>query len=84
MAEFKEALAQMPLNTAPGTDGFQVEFYKAFWPTGPTYYRMARGILKTGIITSDMNSANISLLKPDKDQLLPSSYRSSINTDLKI
>lgn len=87
-AEFEEALAQMPLNKAPGPDGFPVEFYKALWPTvGPTYYRMAREILNTGLLSSNMNSANISLiLKPDKDPSLPTSYRpiSLINTDLKI
>ena len=77
MAEFEAAWAQMPLNKAPGPDGFPVEFYKVLWPTiGPTYFRMASEILNNGLLTPSMNSANISLvLKPDKDPLLPSSYR---------
>lgn len=88
VAEFEEALAQMPLNKAPGPDGFQVEFYKTLWPTiGSTYCRLARSILNSGLLSPNMNSANISLvLKPEKDPSLPSSYRpiSLINADLKI
>ena len=88
LEEFEEALAQMPLNKTPGPDGFPAEFYKTFWATiSPTYYRMAKTMLSTGFLSPNMNSANISLvLKPNKDPLLPSSYRpiSLINTDLKI
>lgn len=39
LAEFEEALIQMPLNEAAGPDGFPLEFYKALSPTiGSTYY----------------------------------------------
>lgn len=77
LAEFEEALIQMPLNEAAGPDGFPLEFYKALSPTiGSTYYWMAREILNTGLLSPYMNSANISLVfkpqrfRPAADQYL--------------
>ena len=32
MQEIESSLAEMRKNTAPGPDGFSVQFYKEFWP----------------------------------------------------
>ncbi|XP_051807528.1 LINE-1 retrotransposable element ORF2 protein isoform X1 [Acanthochromis polyacanthus] len=78
----------MPNNKSPGPDGFPAEFYKHFWSIlSPLFQRVIADIKKQLKLPSNMNSATISLLlKPNKDPLLPTSYRpiSLLNVDLKI
>ncbi len=78
----------MPNNKSPGPDGFPAEFYKHFWPIlSPLFNRLITEIKQNSKLPKNMNTATISLLlKPNKDPLLPSSYRpiSLINVDTKI
>lgn len=56
------------------------EFYKAPWPTIGTYDRMAREILNAGLLLSNINSADFSLvLKPDKSPVASVQLPTNIN-----
>uniref|UniRef100_A0A8C5HQA3 Reverse transcriptase domain-containing protein n=1 Tax=Gouania willdenowi TaxID=441366 RepID=A0A8C5HQA3_GOUWI len=88
LQELQNALDSMSTGKAPGPDGFPAEFLKHFWSMlAPLFFRVVTEIKNKGHVGGHMNTANIKLLlKPDKNPILPSSYRpiSLINTDLKI
>uniref|UniRef100_A0A8C5GMF3 Reverse transcriptase domain-containing protein n=1 Tax=Gouania willdenowi TaxID=441366 RepID=A0A8C5GMF3_GOUWI len=88
LQELQNALDSMSTGKAPGPDGFPAEFLKHFWSMlAPLFFRVVTEIKNKGYVGGHMNTANIKLLlKPDKNPMLPSSYRpiSLINTDIKI
>uniref|UniRef100_A0A3P9M3I3 Reverse transcriptase domain-containing protein n=1 Tax=Oryzias latipes TaxID=8090 RepID=A0A3P9M3I3_ORYLA len=75
--ELHESLLQMPNNKAPGTEGFQAEFYKEFLDVlAPVFYRIVIFVKDHQSLPANLNSANIILLlKPEKDPTMTSSYR---------
>lgn len=73
---------------SPGPDGFSIAFYKTFAnPITPILHRMFFHLMESERLPPTLYEANISLLlKQDRDETEPSSYRpiSMLNIDFKI
>lgn len=86
--ELTVVLQNMQNNKAPGSDGFCVEFYKAFSnKLVPLLNSVYMESLTNGSLPSMLKQASINvLLKTDKDPEICSSYRplSLMNVDTKI
>ena len=88
LKECSESLKNMSNNKTPGSDGFNTEFYKFFWPSIRylVYESYLYGFEK-GELSIDQRRAVINLLpKPDKDLRYLKNWRpiSLLNTDYKI
>ena len=78
----------MKKNKSPGLDGFPVEFYLTFWlELKGLFLDCIRYTEVTGELSESQNQGVITLIpKPNKDSLLPDSYRpiTLLNADYKI
>ena len=88
LSELQDAIKAFPTGRAAGPDGFGPEFYKAFHDLlAPILLRMIQDTFKNKRLPSTLSEANICvLLKKDKDETDPGSYRpiALLNYDLKI
>lgn len=86
--ELLQALKKTPNNKAPGTDGFQAEFYKVFWHDIKKYLLAAiEESYNLGQLTISQREGIISLLpKKDKDPLYLKNWRplTLLNSDYKL
>ena len=88
LEEVKDAIQSFPNGKTPGPDGFSIEFYKAYSDkVAPIMLRMCNHSIVTHHLPESLYSANISLiLKKDKDETDPASYRpiALLGCDLKV
>lgn len=88
LEEVKGAICSFPNGKAAGPDGFNIEFYKAYVDkVAPIMLRMFKHSCTTHCLPESLYSANISLiLKKDKDETDPASYRpiALLGCDLKV
>lgn len=86
--EIADSIKSLTNGKAPGPDGFGAEFYKKFsGQISPLLWRMLTHSMEIKALPSTLYKADISLiLKPDRDDTNPASYRpiSMINLDCKI
>ncbi len=88
LQEVAMAIKEFPSGKSPGPDGLGIDFYKAFIDdVAPLLLRMIKESIKNKKLADSLYMANISLiLKKDKDQTDPSSYRpiALLGSDLKV
>lgn len=86
--EMKGALHQLNLNKCPGTDGFNPEFYKAFWDLlVPNLSRSLSHSIEIGLLSNQQRRGVINLIpKKDLDRRHIANWRpiTILNTDYKI
>ena len=77
LSELGATLSKMKNGTAPGSDGFSVEFYKFFWADLKNFFKaMCIESLSNGILPQTLKEGIIVLLpKPNKPRDLLKSYR---------
>jgi exonuclease III len=88
ISDVAKAIAALPNGKAPGSDGFPVEFYKAFWPKIKNQvYDSIQNAIVTGEMSIDQKRGVLTLIpKKDKDIRLLKNWRplTLLNTDYKI
>uniref|UniRef100_A0A6G5ABX0 Putative tick transposon n=1 Tax=Rhipicephalus microplus TaxID=6941 RepID=A0A6G5ABX0_RHIMP len=86
--EVKAALKSMKRGTAPGPDGFPVEFYLTFWDEiGATFTAVIRRCYEDGVFPSSFRDGRIVLIpKSDASSVNPEDWRpiTLLNVDYKI
>ena len=86
--DFLTALLKMSNNKSPGSDGFNLEFYKVFWnDLNDLLLQSFQFSYDAGVLTDTQREGIIILIrKCNKDPLLPSSYRpiTLLNIDYRI
>ena len=86
--EVKAALQSMKRGTAPGPDGFPVEFYLTFWnEIGAAFTAVIRRCFEDGVFPSSFRDGRIVLIpKGDASPLSPEDWRpiTLLNVDYKI
>lgn len=88
LSEIEEALAGMKTNKSLGSDGFPIEFYRAFKEMlGPILVKVYKEIQEDGLLSPTMRRSIITLIyKKQGDPALLKNYRplSLLNCDYKI
>jgi hypothetical protein len=85
--EIKEAIFQMKHNTAPGPDGFPVEFYQVFWNViKEDLMALFREFHKGSLALNSLNFGTIILLPKSKEANQIQQYRPicMLNVSFKI
>lgn len=86
LEELTEAVASMANSKSPGTGGLPAEIYKRYSEPLLILLDTLNAAERLGGLPQSMNEAVIVIPKPEKDPVLPDSYRSIslINTDIKL
>lgn len=75
-AEIRDVLFSMPSNKAPGPDGYQMEFYKAAWPTiGADFVTAVQSFFLYGFLPKSINATLLALIPKSSDAERMSEYR---------
>jgi hypothetical protein len=88
ITDVANAILELPNGKAPGSDGFPVDFYKAFWPKIKNeLFDSIQHAIKSGEMSIDQKRGVLTLIpKKDKDIRLLKNWRplTLLNTDYKI
>jgi hypothetical protein len=69
LIELREAMHSLPIGKAPGTDGFQVDFFLALWKTlGSDLLEACQEALRLGILHRELNTGTLYLIPKDSDK----------------
>jgi hypothetical protein len=67
LIELREAMHSLPIGKAPGTDGFQVDFFLALWKTlGSDLLEACQEALRLGILHRELNTGTLYLIPKDR------------------